>query len=139
MRVVVDTNVVIAGMLWHGPPRRLLEAAIEGTIRLATSAAMIQELAQALSYPKLAGRLSKQRVSAGAIVARYALMSDLFPPASIRPTVLSDPDDDQVLACALAAKADLIVSGDSDLLNLKTYQGIPIVGAAQALARLPQR
>jgi len=44
-----------------------------------------------------------------------------------------------VLACALAAKADLIVSGDSHLLNLKSYQDIPIVNAAEALARLPQR
>lgn len=48
-------------------------------------------------------------------------------------------DDDHVLACALAAKADLIVSGDAHLLNLKTYQGVPIVSAAEALARLPQR
>ena len=44
-----------------------------------------------------------------------------------------------MLACALAAKADLIVSGDAHLLNLKTYQGVPIVSAAEALARLPQR
>ena len=46
------------------------------------------------------------------------------------------PDDDHVLACALAAQADLIVSGDSDLLNLKRYQGIEIVTAAAALARV---
>jgi len=59
-------------------------------------------------------------------------------PASIAPVVLADPDDDHVLACALAAKADLIVSGDSDLLKLKTYRGIAIVGAAEALTRLPQ-
>ena len=44
-----------------------------------------------------------------------------------------------MLACALAAKADLVVSGDSDLLNLKAYQGISIVAAAEALRRLPQR
>jgi predicted nucleic acid-binding protein len=60
-------------------------------------------------------------------------------PAVVAPVIRADPDDDHVLACALAAKADLIVSGDSHLLNLKTYQGIPIVGAAQALTHLPQR
>jgi predicted nucleic acid-binding protein len=53
--------------------------------------------------------------------------------------VLADPDDDRVLAWALAAQADLIVSGDSDLLNLQAYQGIPIVGAAEALKRIAQR
>lgn len=52
--------------------------------------------------------------------------------------MLRDPDDDHVLACALAAHADLIVSGDSHLLELKGYQGIPIVSAAEALKRLPQ-
>jgi len=47
-----------------------------------------------------------------------------------------DPDDDHVLACALAAKADLIVTRDLDLLDLTTYQGIPIVAAAEALRRI---
>jgi putative PIN family toxin of toxin-antitoxin system len=139
MRLVLDTNIVIAGMLWQGPPRGLLEAAVEGSVGLATSASLIEELARVLRYPKLARRLSALGLSAGAIVARYALISDAFAPAAISRTVLSDPDDDQVLACALAAKADLIVSGDSHLLNLKTYQGIPIVGPAEALSRVPTR
>jgi len=51
----------------------------------------------------------------------------------------ADPDDDHVLACAVAAQADLIVSGDPDLLNLKSYQHIPIVSPVEALKRLPQR
>ena len=55
-------------------------------------------------------------------------------PASISAVVLDDPDDDHVLACAFAAQADLIVSGDSHLLNLKTYHRIRIVSAAEALA-----
>jgi len=48
-------------------------------------------------------------------------------------------DDDAVIACALAARADLIVSGDKRLRNIKTYQGIPIVSPADALKRLSQR
>jgi predicted nucleic acid-binding protein len=57
-------------------------------------------------------------------------------PASIRRTVTRDPDDDAVLACALAARADLIISGDAHLLNLKSYQRMPIVSTAEALARI---
>ncbi len=49
--------------------------------------------------------------------------------------VCRDPDDDAVLACALAAHADLIVSGDDDLLTLKEFQHIPIISAAQAMQR----
>jgi predicted nucleic acid-binding protein len=53
--------------------------------------------------------------------------------------VISDPDDDHVLACAIAALADFIVSGDSDLLSLGTYRGIPIVTAVEALTQLANR
>ena len=61
---------------------------------------------------------------------------ELVNAASIAPTVLNDPDDDLVLAAALAAQADLIVSGDDDLLTLGSYQGISIVSAAECLRRL---
>jgi predicted nucleic acid-binding protein len=61
----------------------------------------------------------------------------------VRPTAIvpisRDPDDDQVLACALAAGADLIVSRDKDLLDLGTSQGIRILPAYQALATFPGR
>ena len=63
-------------------------------------------------------------------------LANLVASATIQRTVLADPDDDQVLACALAAGADLIVSGDTDPLNLKSFHRIPIVAAAEALARV---
>jgi predicted nucleic acid-binding protein len=50
--------------------------------------------------------------------------------------VLAEPDDDHVLACALAAKAEIIVSGDRHLLDLREYQDIPILNTADALQRL---
>jgi predicted nucleic acid-binding protein len=52
------------------------------------------------------------------------------------PTVIRDPADDQVLACALAARADLIVSGDEHLLSLGSFREIPIVGSSAAVARI---
>lgn len=72
------------------------------------------------------------------LLDRYAIISDAVVPASI-PRVAPDPDDDHILACAIAARADLVVSGDNNLLNLKTYQRMPIVAVVEALARLPRR
>jgi predicted nucleic acid-binding protein len=69
----------------------------------------------------------------------YQELAHIVTPAQTRRIVLADRDDDAVIACALAAHADVIVSGDKRLRNIKSYQGIPIVSAAEALTRLPQR
>jgi predicted nucleic acid-binding protein len=58
--------------------------------------------------------------------------------ATIEGVVVADPDDDHVIACALAAKADAIVSGDGHLLNLKEYQGMRIINPAEAIRSLAQ-
>jgi uncharacterized protein len=66
----------------------------------------------------------------------YAALVSIVTPATITPTITRDPADDQVLAAALAAQADLIVSGDAHLLDLKSFLGISITNAAEAAARL---
>jgi len=70
---------------------------------------------------------------------QYRGLAEFIEPAIISPGRLADPDDDHVLACVLAAHADLIVSGDAGLLNLKAYQGIAIVTVAEAVTRLARR
>ena len=62
----------------------------------------------------------------------------LVVPAQINPTIARDPADDAVLACALAAQADYIVSGDAYLLDLKQYREMPIIRAAEAVQRIQQ-
>ena len=64
---------------------------------------------------------------------RYVNLVQVHVPTAIPPVVLSDPDDDEVLACAIAANAQFIISGDRDLLSLKTFRGIPVVTTAEAL------
>ena len=70
------------------------------------------------------------------LVFGYAALARLVVPASIGPVVEADPDDDAVLACAVATRVEVIVSGDSDLLALESYEGIPIITAAQLMARI---
>jgi len=63
VHVVADTNTVISGLLWHGPPRQVLDAARTGTLALSTSAALLAELAEVLQRPKFAERLARANVT----------------------------------------------------------------------------
>lgn len=136
VRVVVDTNTIVSGLLWSGPPHQLLNAVRERRITLYSSTALVAELAEVLAREQFSRRLRSANVSAIERLADFAQLARLVIPAEIGPTVTGDPDDDQVLACARAAEAQVIVSGDKRLRNLKTCQRMPIVGAGEALAMI---
>lgn len=133
MRIVLDTNVVASGVLWGGVPRQLLQAAREKRLQLFTSTPLLLELTDILGRAKFAYKLAAAQLSVDQLVERYTLLITVIHPAVIAPTILDDPDDDHVLACALAAKAEIIVSGDRHLLDLKEYQGVQIVTVAVAV------
>lgn len=117
-------------------PKQLLQAGWEQRIQLYTSPVLLLELSDVLGRAKFAHKIATAQFSVDQIVERYALLTTVIHPPAITPTILDDPDDDQVLACALAAKAKLIVSGDRHLLGLKTFSDAPIVNAAQAVTLL---
>lgn len=134
VKLVTDTNVVVSGLLWMGYPGQLLEAAADGHVTLYTSAALIAELSTTLAYDKLAKRIKHSGLTHPELLRRYLNVAILVQPTAVPRIVANDPDDDQVLACALAASADLIVSGDrKHLLPLGNYQGIRIVDPATAM------
>ena len=132
MRLVADTNVVVSGLLWLGNSGRVLEAAAYGQVTLYTSPALIAELTRILATPKLLPRVERSGLALDELLARYLNVAIVVQPQTVPLVVPTDPDDDHVIACALAANAELIVSGDSDLLALKEYQGIPIVSPTEA-------
>lgn len=89
-----------------------------------------------LSREHLAPMLLKHQTSAASLVQGYALLAGIITAAEIGAVVAADPDDNALIAAALAARAGLIVSGDHELLNLKSYRGIDIVNPAEALRRI---
>jgi uncharacterized protein len=114
----------------------VINAAIVGAMRLFSSAALLDGLGDVLERPKLARRLTLRGLTGHELLAEYAKLTVVVSPAQLGAPVSVDPDDDAVLACALAAKAEAIVSSDDDLLRLGSYQGIPILTAPEMLTRI---
>ena len=135
MRVVLDTNVVVSALLWGGTPERLIELAGKGSLECLTSEALLAELTGILGRAKFAAKLRLKNLSTAEIVARYREIAETVEAAPIEEEALRDPDDAALLACALAARADAIISGDADLHALGTYRGIPVLSPADCLKR----
>ncbi len=139
MRLVLDTNAAISALLWSGTPGRLIEAAHQKSVSLFSSSPLLAELRGVLSREKFASQLQAKGLAPGELADGYAALVTIVVPAVIAPKIAKDLTDDMVIATALAAAADLIVSGDAHVLDLKSFQGIPIVSAAEAAKRIAQR
>ena len=137
VRLVLDTNVVVTGLLWTGPPRRLVEMDIGGLVFSPySSPVLIDELARTLAYPKFASRIVSFGTSIDGLVAQYAALVSLVSPSATPRIVFADADDDHVIAAAVAAQAQLIVTGDrKHLLPIGSHQGIAIIAVREALDR----
>lgn len=136
MRAVIDTNVLVSGLFWHGAPHALLEQVRAGTLTLASSPALLAELEDVIGRAKFDAILASTQTSRERTLAELRQLAEIIEPPRLPQSVCRDPDDDHALALALAARADLLVSGDEDLLALGNFQGIPIVDPAQALQRI---
>ena len=131
--LTLDTNTLVSALLWHGNPRKLLDAVRAGVASSATSPMLLAELADVLGRTKFASKVQVSGETVGQMVNDYARVARVVFPLTAPRVVPDDPDDDHVIACAVAARADLIVSGDLDLLRMGSYGGMRIVTVAQAL------
>jgi uncharacterized protein len=136
IRAVLDTNVVLSGLLWQGAPHALLDQVREGKLTFISSPALLAELAEVLARPQFETILTRSNTSRERSLAEVRELTEVIEPPPLAEPVCRDPDDDQVLACALAAAANLIVSGDRDLLALGSFRDIRILTPNAALAAL---
>jgi putative PIN family toxin of toxin-antitoxin system len=136
--VVVDTTVLISGFITPaGVSAKLLEQAQDGAFTICLSLEIIEELRSRLLYRR---RIRKSYQYADERVHRHCrdleavsrVITDL---PDVR-VVVRDPNDDMIIACALKAGADYIVTRDKDLLSLGAYEGVRIVTPRQLLTLL---
>ena len=130
MRVLLDTNVLVSAIVFGGLPRQLLDAVLQGRIVFVTGDELLDEVEDVLR-----DRFGFDRSAARLVRAETEVVADLVEPRDV-PAVSRDPDDDVVLATAVAGTVDAIVTGDKDLLVLEAHQDVPILTPRQFVDRL---
>jgi len=133
VRVVVDTNVVISGLLWGGPPNQILKWARNGVLEILNCEETTNEVRNVIRYKRFSERRSELSTSPNEVIAYFMNLVTFVPtPEFIPEAIHEDLFDNIFLALASEGKAHLIISGDKHLLELEEYNDIQIVTPSEA-------
>jgi putative PIN family toxin of toxin-antitoxin system len=133
IRAVLDTNTIVSGLGWGGTPGAVLDAALAGHFEIVTSPALLGELRRVLAYPKLQAVIG----DADELIELLALAAIVVTPIE-SVAIARDPDDDRLIEAAQAGQAEVIVTGDQDLLTLRRVDQIRILAPREFLEALQQ-
>ena len=123
MKVILDTNVFVSGVFFTGPPYRILEAWRDGKLQLVISEDILEE------YRRV-GEVLVERfpsIDLRPFLALMTVSAEMSPSKRFAAPLCDDPDDDMFIACALASKCKMIVSGDKHLLKMSEFRGIKVL------------
>lgn len=129
LQCVLDTNILISGILWRGVPFQLLRWAEQGRLTIYSSLDIMAEVYRVLHYQRFQRYIDKRRALPGALFEKIESLCTIVHVDQSVSGVCPDADDEKFLACALAAGVNVIVSGDGHLLDIKQYQSIRILTA----------
>jgi uncharacterized protein len=128
LKAVLDSSVLVSGFLTEGgTTATLLSRYRQGAFALCSSAWIIEETERALLRPRNRNRYHYRREDVRQFLDGLSTSAQVFRDPPRVPVVTRDPSDDQVIACAVAAGADYLVTGDGDMLVLAEHQGIRII------------
>lgn len=125
MRAVLDTNVLISGVIATGVPHELLVKGFDHEYQIVVSVETLTEFRETLlKYPERF-QMSETEIQQEVETIRY--FAEFVDPDEEITAVRPDPDDDKFLEAAVAGDVDYLVSGDSHLLDMESFRGIDIV------------
>lgn len=138
LRVVIDTNVLISGSFGKqlSPPFQILRAIREQKVILITSDLILKEIKDVLSRKNISKLTKMSTAEQNDFLDMLSMRSVVTPDVKLSQAVVRDEKDDKFLACAVEGNADLIVTGDNDLLILDEYKGIKIITPKEFVALL---
>jgi putative PIN family toxin of toxin-antitoxin system len=123
MRVIIDTNVLISGIFFGGPPAKILEAWHGGELKLVVSPEILEE------YFEVCERISVRYpdIDIAPILVLVARNSQVVESPPLAEQISRDLDDDKFIACAIASDTRTIISGDNDLLTVSGYERVQVM------------
>ena len=133
MLAVVDTNVIVSGLLGSPACRSIFKAMKENVFRLAISSVLTDELIEVIKRPKFSGLMNSLEKED---ILSFIRFQTLVVTPSRPLLVCRDPQDNMVLECAVEAEVDGIVTSDLDLLSLRSFERIPILTPGQFLKKI---
>jgi uncharacterized protein len=135
MKVVLDTNVLVSGIFFKGPPRDILLEWHKGKFRIVVSHEILEE------YRRIVDELSCQfsHIDISEIMEKIMLNCQVTFSVALPEKICDDPDDDKFFAAAIASKTKIIVSGDKHLLRVSGYSGITVLKPSEFLRSLVNR
>lgn len=136
LRVVLDTNVLVSGLIMLGKPRELLSIVARREANLVLSKEILNEFMKVVKRRKFTEYVAEEQIER--FVENIERIAEFIEPES-HLKVVDDPKDDIVINTAIDGKADLIISGDHHLLSLKEFRGIKIVSVEEAVRKLKKR
>jgi putative PIN family toxin of toxin-antitoxin system len=138
MTIVVDTNVLASGLAGFRNPTNTVAMILRlwrlGVFTLVTSEYILTELSRTLQSPYFRKRLSPQQITSAMLLLRRK--TTITPLTTTVHGVATHPEDDVILATAVSAKADYLVTGDTKLQHVRTYKAVTILSPKQFLATL---
>ena len=125
MKVVLDTNVLLSGLMFpDGIPGRIVAAWVQAEFEVTISLEQLAEIGRVLAYPKIRRILKWDDRQIEQFIKQLYVRSEVIELGTTEVEMPRDPSDMPILATLVAAKADLIVTGDRDLLALRDRYAI---------------
>jgi putative PIN family toxin of toxin-antitoxin system len=136
LRAVIDTNVLVSAFIRRqGTAGQVLQHLREGHFTIVYSVPLIVEMVEVLSRPKIQQKYHILTDDISAIINLIRLRGELVSPDRVI-DACRDPEDNRFLEAAVEGSADMIVSGDADLLDMQEFETIPIVSVVEFLEKI---
>jgi len=134
MRIVADTNILVSATFWNGDSDRIMREVEKGSITLVLSAEIIREFLKVLHTDEMLQKVREKELRFQRTIEKTVSLAEIVYPKEKLDIVKDDPDDNIVLECAKKGAVDFVITNDRHLLNLKSFNGIPIVTPKEFLS-----